>query len=114
MAGRRAFPPPGIMAMAEEVNMLYLHCRYSMGDLDLDATVRKWGNSLAIRLPRAFADELGLADGSPVGLSLTDAGLLVTPAGPAVPRLEDLLAGVTRRNLHGEVDTGPAVGREVW
>ena len=80
----------------------------------MDATVRKWGNSLAIRLPRAFAEELGLADGSPVDLSLTDAGLLLTPARPAVPRLEDLLAGVTRRNLHGEVGTGPAVGREVW
>jgi antitoxin MazE len=80
----------------------------------MDATVRKWGNSLAIRLPRAFAEELGLADGAAVQLSLTDAGLLLTPARPVPPRLGDLLAGVTRRNLHGEVDTGRPVGREVW
>jgi len=100
--------------MAEGVSVQYLHCRYDTGDVDMDATVGKWGNSLAVRLPRAFAEELGLADGSPVELSLTDAGLLLTPAGPAVPRLGDLLARVTRRNLHGEVDTGPAVGREGW
>jgi len=78
----------------------------------MDATVKKWGNSLAIRLPRAFAEQLGLADGTAVDLSLTEGGLLLTPARPA-PRLDDLLAGVTRRNLHGEVDTGRAVGREV-
>lgn len=80
----------------------------------MDATVRKWGNSLAIRLPRAFAEELGLGDGAAVDLSLTDDGLLLTPARPRAPRLEDLLAGVTRRNLHGEVDTGRSVGSEVW
>jgi len=81
---------------------------------DMDATVRKWGNSLAIRLPRAFVEELGLGDGAAVHLSLTDDGLLVTPARPPAPRLEDLLAGVTRRNLHGEADTGLPVGREAW
>jgi antitoxin MazE len=78
----------------------------------MDATVKKWGNSLAIRIPRAFADQLGLIDGAAVDLALTEGGLLLTPARPA-PRLDDLLAGVTRRNLHGEVDTGRAVGREV-
>jgi antitoxin MazE len=80
----------------------------------VDATVGKWGNSLAIRLPRAFAEELGLADGAAVQLSLASGGLLLTPARPVTPRLDDLLAGVNRRNLHGEVDTGRPVGREVW
>jgi antitoxin MazE len=80
----------------------------------MDATVKKWGNSLAIRLPRAFADELGLTDGTAVDLSLTEDGLLLTPARPAPPRLKDLLSRVTRRNVHAEVKTGPAVGREVW
>jgi antitoxin MazE len=57
---------------------------------------------------------LGLGDGAAVELSLTDDGLLLTPARSSPPRLDDLLAGVTRRNLHGEVDTGRPVGREVW
>jgi antitoxin MazE len=80
----------------------------------MDATVKKWGNSLAIRLPRAFAEQLGLANGTAVDLSLTEGGLLLTPARPAPPRLEELLARVTRRNVHAEVRTGAAVGREVW
>ena len=94
--------------------MQYLHCRYTTSDPDMDGTVRKWGNSLAVRLPRAFAEELGLTDGAAVALSLTEHGLLLTAARPAPPRLEDLLAGVTRRNMHAEVDIGPAVGREAW
>lgn len=80
----------------------------------MDATVKKWGNSLAIRLPRAFAEQLGLADGTAVDLSLTEGGLLLTPARPAPPRLADLLARVTRRNVHAEVKAGPPVGRELW
>ena len=46
--------------------------------------------------------------------TLTERGLLLTAAWPAPPRLEDLLAGVTRRNMHAEVDIGPAAGREAW
>jgi antitoxin MazE len=100
--------------MAEERDMGYLHCRYNASDPDMDATVRRWGNSLAIRLPKAFTEELGLRDGAAVELSLTEGGLLLRPAGPTTPRLADLLKAVTRRNLHGEVDTGPAVGGEAW
>jgi antitoxin MazE len=100
--------------MARERSVEYLHCRYNTSHPDMDATVSKWGNSLAIRLPRAFVKELGLTDGAAVDLSLSEGGLLVTPARPAPPCLAELLAGVTRRNLHGEVDTRAAVGREVW
>jgi antitoxin MazE len=76
--------------------------------------VRKWGNSLALRIPKSFAEEVGLAENLPVDLSVTEGRLVVRPEPEHSPRLEELLRGVTAENLHGEWETGPAVGKEVW
>ena len=76
--------------------------------------VQRWGNSLAVRIPKSFAEEVGLKDESAVELRLDRGKLILEPSAPRAPRLEDLLRGVRRGNLHGEVDTGPAQGREVW
>jgi antitoxin MazE len=76
--------------------------------------VQKWGNSLALRIPKSFAAEAGLQENAPVDLSLVDGKLIVQPVAPQPPTLEELLRGVTEENLHGEWDTGSAVGREVW
>jgi antitoxin MazE len=76
--------------------------------------VQKWGNSLALRIPKAFAEEAGLAENAPVELSLKGGGLVVQPEAPRKLTLEELLRGVTEDNLPGEWDTGPAVGKEVW
>jgi antitoxin MazE len=54
-----------------------------------------------------------LAEHSPIELSLVAGKLVITPA-PRKPTLEDLLQGITPENLHGEWETGPAVGAEVW
>ena len=76
--------------------------------------VQKWGNSLAIRVPRPFAEELGLRQDSDVDLLLAQHELVIKPV--AVPRytLRDLLASVTDDNLHDEVESGGPVGSEVW
>lgn len=76
--------------------------------------VQKWGNSLALRIPKPLAIEAGLKDGSPVELSLQEGKLIIAPVIKSSVSLDDLLAKVTKKNLHGEVDTGPALGREVW
>lgn len=76
--------------------------------------VQKWGNSLALRIPRSYALETALASGCEVDLSLEDGRLVVTPVTLPEYRLEDLLAGITPENLHGEIDTGPSVGAEAW
>lgn len=76
--------------------------------------IRLWGNSLAVRIPRSFAMEAGLESGAPVDLGLVDGRLVITPCGPEPPALADLLAAVTDANVHGEVEWGPAQGREVW
>ncbi|MBI2832120.1 MAG: AbrB/MazE/SpoVT family DNA-binding domain-containing protein [Chloroflexi bacterium] len=76
--------------------------------------VQKWGNSLALRIPKSFADEVGLQKESSVEVSLADGKLVITPVAKPKPTLKQLLAKVTEENLHHEVDTGPTAGKEVW
>ena len=76
--------------------------------------IQKWGNSLAVRIPKAFAAEAGFDANSSVELSLVRGKLVIEPSAAESPTLEELLRGVTDENLHGEWDTGPAVGREIW
>jgi antitoxin MazE len=80
----------------------------------METRVRRWGNSLALRIPKSLADEVGLTDNSPVQLSLRDNQLVIMPVRKPSLSLDALLAQVTEANLHGEVDTGPAVGSEAW
>lgn len=76
------------------------------------ARVQRWGNSLAVRIPKPFAAEAGLEQESEVDVAVVDGALVITPT--PVPGLDELLARVTDENLHGEVDFGSPMGREVW
>jgi antitoxin MazE len=76
--------------------------------------VQKWGNSLALRIPKSFATEAGLQTNSSVELSLVRGKLVVVPVVKPKLTLKQLLAKVTEDNLHHEIDTGPAVGIEAW
>ena len=76
--------------------------------------VQKWGNSLAVRIPRALAEDARLRPGGAVALAVDEGRIVITPARRVSYRLADLLKVVTARNCHGEVDSGAAVGREVW
>ncbi len=77
-------------------------------------TIQKWGNSLAVRIPKAFVKEAQVAYGTQVNLFLDDGKIVIDPRPEPEYRLEALLQGVTRQNLHGEVETGDAVGQEAW
>jgi antitoxin MazE len=76
--------------------------------------VQKWGNSLALRIPKSFAAEAGLRANAAVELSLVEGTLVVRPLPTQPLRLDELLRGITDDNRPEEWDTGPAVGREVW
>ena len=74
----------------------------------------KWGNSLGLRIPKSFAEEVGVAAGSMVDLSMKDGNLVLRVTQPDEIDLEDLLERITEENLHGEIDTGNAEGGEIW
>jgi antitoxin MazE len=76
--------------------------------------VQKWGNSLALRIPKPFAEDADVQEGTVVDLSVSEGKLVAAPTRRGKATLKQLLAKVTKRNLHGEVDTGPPVGRESW
>ena len=76
--------------------------------------VLKWGNSLGVRIPRAFAAEAEVEVGSSVDMSVHKGRLVIRPVRRRRFVLQDLVKRISSRNLHGEVRTGAAVGREVW
>jgi len=76
--------------------------------------VQKWGNSLALRIPKSFATEVGLQRETPIEISLADGKLVITPVAKPELTLKQLLAKVTKENLHHEFNTGHAVGHEMW
>jgi len=76
--------------------------------------IQKWGNSLALRIPKSFALETGLDQDALVDVALVDGKLIVTPQRIPPVTLEDLLAGITEENRHDEYETGVALGNEVW
>jgi len=76
--------------------------------------IQKWGNSLALRIPKSFATEVGLQRETSVEISLADGKLVITPAAKPELTLKQLLAKVTKENMHHEIDTGSATGNETW
>jgi len=80
----------------------------------MQTKIQRWGNSLGLRIPRSFAEEAGVEAGSEVDLSVRDGDLVVRAVKRRTYRLSELLEKVTAKNLHGEVDTGEPIGREVW
>ena len=75
--------------------------------------LQKWGNSLAVRIPRGFAEQLMIQQGSEVDLSLDGDRLVIRPRRRELS-LSELLAQVTNENIHAEIATGEPTGREVW
>ena len=99
----------------------YSHCRYvpRMGRFTMDTEasnmnteISKWGNSLALRIPKAVASEINLSEGSEVSVTAVDGRLVITPVTDLRYKLEELLSAVSKSNVHKEVDLGRPVGKE--
>lgn len=76
--------------------------------------VQKWGNSIALRIPKAFANETSLKSGSTVNLSLLDGKLIIEPIATKEYDLKSLLSEVKETNLHNEYLDDKPTGREIW
>jgi antitoxin MazE len=77
--------------------------------------IKKWGNSLALRIPAHFAAKLEVEEDTVVELSLVDGGLFVKPIhSKSKYSLSELLAGINDENRHGEIEVGEPRGAEIW
>ncbi len=79
-----------------------------------DTHVSKWGNSLAVRIPRALARKARLAEGDRLTLDLAADGSIVLRSTRRKYELRQLVSRITARNRHSETDWGKSVGQEAW
>ena len=83
----------------------------------MEAILRKWGNSIGLRIPTGLMAELNLSENSTVDLRVEDGKLIVAPKQQSRKwkySLDELLAEVTEENIHPETDWGIPTGDEVW
>ncbi len=78
----------------------------------MEAVMRKWGNSLGLRIPGLLAKDLDLKEGSHVEIRQEDNRIVIIPVRKT--DLKELLSRVTKDNIHAETDTGTPVGNEAW
>lgn len=76
--------------------------------------VARWGNSLAVRLPRVVAEQAGLREGEPLEVRVTESGDVVLSRARRRYTLDELVSKITPENRHEETDWGPPVGKEIW
>jgi len=74
--------------------------------------IQKWGNSLAVRIPKSFAEELGFAENSPAEVSLDDGAVVIKPDRDKAWDLDALLAAVTDENIHPPWDPEDALAAD--
>jgi antitoxin MazE len=80
----------------------------------MQTKIQKWGNSLALRIPKSFALNVNLKQNELVDISIDKGKIIISPIAQKEYSLEELLKGVSENNLHSELDTGAPAGREIW
>ena len=78
----------------------------------MEAIVKKWGNSLGIRIPNHIIRGLSLKDGSHVDINERRQEIIIKPI--KKNSLSEMLGKINKQNLHDEIDTGEPVGKEIW
>jgi len=78
----------------------------------METVIKKWGNSLGIRIPNHIARELSLKDGSFVDINNVGKEIILKPIQKS--KLSELLSKVNEENIHKEIETGDPVGKEIW
>ncbi len=80
----------------------------------MKATVKKWGNSAAVRIPSAMMEAARLHLDEVVDIRDEEGRIVIEPLRQKTYELDDLLKRITSKNQHGAIDFGPQQGKEVW
>jgi len=78
----------------------------------MQAQVLKWGNSLAVRIPKPIAEVARLQLGDPLEIAVADDGVVQLHRVGEIPTLAQLVAQITPENRYAEISAGPEIGRE--
>jgi antitoxin MazE len=79
----------------------------------MKATIQKWGNSLAIRIPKNITNDSGVSVGSNIDIMIKSGNIVLTPVKKEYS-LKELLKNITIENIHSEISTGDRTGGEIW
>jgi len=79
----------------------------------MKATIQKWGNSLAVRIPKSITKDLMVSEGSNIDIMIEDGNIILSPRGKEYS-LKVLLNNITIENIHSEISTGDQTGGEIW
>ena len=80
----------------------------------MKARLSKWGNSYGIRIPKGLIRSANLAEGDVFSITTPETGTFVLKQTRPRYKLEELVAGITPRNIHRETEWGEPQGNEVW
>jgi antitoxin MazE len=78
------------------------------------ASIKKWGNSAAIRIPAAVLEATEVQLNEEVDIREEGGRIVIEPVRDKKYKLDDLLKGITKDNIHEEIDFGRPEGKEVW
>lgn len=79
----------------------------------MKTTVQKWGNSLAIRIPKNITKDTRVYEGSNINIMVENGNIILSPSTKEYS-LKELLKNVTNENIHSEISTGDHIGGEIW
>lgn len=79
-----------------------------------NASIKKWGNSLAVRIPQTIINMLDLRENDEIGFEIKDHSLIITPVKKKHKTIEELFVGYNGNYSPEEVEWGTAVGEEIW
>jgi antitoxin MazE len=100
------------LALVSAADASYLQCRH-LEWKGCHMRVTRWGNSLAVRIPKPLAEQVDIAEGCEVELTVVDGAITIRPKARSYS-LEELLEQVTPENRHDEIDWGEPQGKEAW
>ncbi len=75
--------------------------------------MRRWGNSIGVRIPAGILTELNLSAEKKVDVRAEAGRIIIEPIIDSQETLEQLLGQITPNNLHSEIDFGQPVGKEL-
>lgn len=80
----------------------------------MNTKIMKWGNSLALRIPNAFAKAVNIEEGNDVKIKIEKNMIIVEKDNLKKYDLKSMLDGINKNNIHDEIDSGNSIGREIW
>jgi len=78
----------------------------------MEAIIKKWGNSLGVRIPNLIVRELSLKDGSLVDINDKGKTIIIKPI--QKNKLSEMLNNINENNIHKEIETSGPIGKEIW